>query len=269
MGSIYSLLVLAVHVTSNIIGIDDFSIEGSFATGSALGLILTNMHVPTGITIACILLSGMFVGLITTILHTIIGIESLLAGIIVTTGLFSCNLKMAGAQGSLEKTIFDVHTLTAQNHWLILVPLALSMTALIRWLLTTETGLFLHAVGNNPHFITLLGKNPKKYIALGPVIANSLASLAGFLFVHHTGFFSITGSIGVLISALAGLIIGASICGSWIGGSWLGAVLYQAIITTVIYQQLDPVWNKLITASIIVVHVMIKHMKKQNMRRLS
>lgn len=269
LGSIYALLVLAVHVTSNVIGIDDFSIEGSFAVGGALGAVLTHAQLPLPLLILSVIGAGALVGLITTGLFTLVGIDSLLSGIIVTTGLFSCNLKIAGAQATLDTTLFDAMPfLNQQNHWIVLIPLSLGIIVIAWWLFKTEVGLCLRAVGDNPHILTQLGKNPHLYITTGLIIANSLAALAGLLFVHHVGFFSITGSIGTLISALAGLIIGQALCGSWIGGVFVGAVVYQAIIATVIYQQCDPVWNKLITAIVIIFLVMVKKLKKHQKQRV-
>jgi len=271
LGSIYALLVAAVHLTSNVIGIDDFSIEGSFAVGGALGIVLAHAHVPLGILVPGILLAGITVGLMTSGLFVLVGIDSLLSGIIVTTGLFSCNLKIAGAQATLDQTLFDALSLGPQNHWVLLVPLAIGIISVLWWLLQTEVGLCLRAVGDNPGMLTHIGKNPHVYITGGIVLANMLAAFAGLLFVHHVGFFSITGSIGTLISALAGLIIGQAVCGSWLGGILIGAVLYQAIIATVIYQQCDPAWNKLITAIVIVLLVVFKHLKKHTgqQRRIS
>lgn len=269
MGSIYTLLVLAVHITSDIIGIDDFSIEGSFAVGGALGVVLTNLSLPTAITVCLVVGGGALVGLLTAGLYTLAGIDSLLCGIIITTGLFSCNLKIAGAQASLEKSLFEQIPALASNHWLLLVPVSVVTVATAWWLLRTEIGLGLRAVGDNPHMLTNMGKSANSYITLGLCIANALSALAGLLFVHHTGFYSITGRIGTLISALAGLIIGKAILGKNIGSVWVGAVLYQTIIGAVIYLQWDPAWNKLITALVIVILVLLKHLKKHEHRRIS
>jgi putative tryptophan/tyrosine transport system permease protein len=269
LGSIYSLLVLAVHITSNIIGIDDFSIEGSFALGGAICIFFAP-YLSIFILIPISIFVGTLTGLVTTILFKFVGIDSLLSGIIITTGLFSCNLKIAGPQASLDKTLFDITQITMQNHWIILIPIAILMVIGMGWFLKTEIGLCLRAVGDNPHILVNISKSPCLYLASGLIIANSLAAFAGLLFVNHTGFFSITGNIGTLIIALAGMIIGQTIFKSWIGGAFIGAVIYQAIISIVIYQQFNPIWNKLITAIIIVFLILLKHLKKsQHQRELS
>ena len=123
----------------------------------------------------------------------------------------------------------------------------------------------LKAVGDNPQILTNLGKSIDFYKILSLVIGNGLTALAGALFVHHSGFFSITTSIGTMIVALAGLIISQTISRTSLYALILGAIAYQGIIALTIELALDPAWNKLITATLIILLIISRKSQKQGL----
>lgn len=265
LGLIYSLTALAIYLSSHIIKFDDLSIEGSFALGGALSATLLILGVHSALVMPCIIMAGCLVGLVTGLLHTKLGMNNLISGIVVTAALFSCNLKIAGPHLVLTTaaTIFD--TIGCKNEWcalLILLPLVSMIFFIIQWLLNTEIGVMLKTVGSNPQMLTNLGKSIDAYKIGGLMLSNSLSALAGSLFVQHMRFFSITGSVGTLIVALAGFIIGRTLLSSSLFGMIAGSVIYQALIATTIELQLDPAWNKLIASALIV--LIIAARKKQN-----
>lgn len=94
------------------------------------------------------------------------------------------------------------------------------------------------------------------------MIAHAITGCAGGLFVQHIGIFSITGTIGTLVTALAGLILGQVLCGKKLIGLVVGAVCYQALIALTIELHVDPALNKLITAALVTVLIGIRHYKK-------
>ncbi len=253
LGCIYSLVVLGVYVTSRIISTDDFTIEGSFATGGALtALLLLKQLNPIFCCIGAVIIGGI-VGMATGLLHTKLKLNNLISGIVVATGLFSVNLKLAGPHAIVPSasTIFAFLGLY-EYHLVFLGLLSILALVLVHWFLKTEYGFCLRSVGDNPHMLIHLGKDPDRYKIVGLMIANSLSALAGCLMVMHTEFYSLMGSFGTLIIALAGLIIGRAISKHMMIGVLCGAVAYQAIIVTTIELQVDPAWNKLITAGLII-----------------
>lgn len=253
LGCIYSLVVLGVYVASRIIATDDFTIEGSFATGGALtALLLLKQFNPILCCVGALALGGI-VGMATGLLHTKLKLNNLISGIVVATGLFSINLKLAGPHATVpsEKTIFVLFGLR-DYHLVLLGLLSVCLLFFARWFLATEYGFCLRSVGDNPHMLIHLGKDPDQYKILGLMMANSLSAFAGCLMVMHTEFYSLMGSFGTLIVALAGLIIGQAISKRMVVGVLCGAIAYQAIIVTTIELQVDPAWNKLITAGLII-----------------
>lgn len=266
IGLIYSLIIVAVNFSSNIIKFDDLSTEGSFAFGGALTAILIQNNVPSLLAIILALFTGGISGFLTGLLHTKLKLNNLISGIVVNAALFSINLKIAGTSITLSqtKTILDSinHPLIKPlNHLIILFLISISIFLIINWFLKTEIGFLIKALGNNSQILTLLGKNISFYKIFGLFISNSITALAGALFVIHTGFYSISGSIGSLAIALAGLIIGKAIFKNDLLSFIVGAILYQAIIATTIELEFDPLWNKLITAVLIIFLIAIQKQK--------
>jgi len=258
-GLIFSVTVMAIYITSRIIRFDDLSIEGSFGLGGALMALLLIKNIPWPLAFIITTMSGALSGLATGILHTKLKLNNLISGIVVTTALFSINLKIAGSNMIIgnKSTIFNTFG-TEGAKIIILLPLICVLLAIIRWFLTTECGFLLHAVGDNPQMLINLGKNPHIYRISALMLANSLTAFAGGLFVHYVGYFSIWSSVGILIIGLAGLILAETLHTNFGFNLLIGAILYQAIIAATFEFNVDPEWNKLITALLIIIMIILK-----------
>ena len=182
--------------------------------------------------------------------------RGMIFGIVVTTALFSVMLKIAGSNMSLsgKPTLFDLMPgmLAPCGPLIALTALCCILIATLRFLLKTEIGFLLQAVGDSPQMLINVGKNVDGYIIAGLALSNGLAALSGALFVQYTGYFSIWSGVGVLIVGLAGMIL-ASLFGNNFGFALIGgAIAYQAIIALTFEFQIDQDWNKLITALLII-----------------
>lgn len=268
LGLIYGLVVLSMYITSKIIYFDDLTVEGSFAIGGATCAQLLVLGLNPWLSLPLIIISGCILGLCTGLLHTKLNMNNLISGLVATTAVWSINLKIAGPNIALPFTegIFDFvlpQILEPYRHILLLTIITFGIFTLVRWFLTTEIGFMLKAVGSNPQMLTNLGKSIDFYKILALIIANGITAFAGSLFVQHAGFFSITGSIGTMIVALAGLIISSILKNLPIYRLLFGAIAYQAIFAITIELQLDPAWNKLITALLIVVLIISRKAQKK------
>lgn len=259
-GLIFSITVMAIYLTSRLIRFDDLSIEGSFGLGGALMALLLTQNVHWAFAFLLIILGGACAGLITGILHTKLKLNNLISGIVVTTALFSINLKIAGSNMIInnKKTLFDLLPGITNMKIILLIPFVCGLLIAIKWFLRSECGYLLHAVGDNPQMLTNLGKNADTYTIAALVLANSLTALAGALFVQYIGYFSIWSSVGILIIGLAGLILSETLGHRFSFNLVIGAILYQAIIAATFEFNLDPEWNKLITATLIVLMIILK-----------
>lgn len=255
-GLIYSLVVFAVFLTSRIIKFDDLTVEGSFGLGGAI----TNL-IPAFpfLSIPFALIGGAFCGLLTGIFHSRLKMNNLISGLVTTTALFSISLGIAGSNFTLQPEATIFHKIPSLY---ILSGIVLCVWIGISFLLRSEIGLLLRSVGCNPQMITNLGRSISKYKTLALIISNSLTALAGTLFVQWCGFFSITGNVGTLIIGLTGLILGEVICKDKKWSLICGAILYQTLFAFTLEIHLNPIWNNLIKAALIIVLIQIKPKNK-------
>lgn len=256
-GLIFGLVICAVYLSTRLIAFDDLSVEGSFGLGGAVtALWLVHSWCPfTALVIASC--AGALAGAITGILHTKLKLNNLISGVVTTTALFSINLKLAGANAALNthRTIFDFvpNTLATIKCVIILLPLCVGILYGVQWLLTTQVGLLLKAVGSNPRVLTALGKSSHRFIVFTLALANGLTALAGALFVQYVGYFSIWAGLGIFITSLIGLIIAQMVSSSCGPLLIVGSIAYQTIVAITFEFDVDQDWNKLITALLIIV----------------
>ena len=97
LGLICSLTVLALFLSYSMLNVCDLSTDGCFTLGAAVGAMVAVAGYPL-LSIPAAMLAGVASGFVTALLQTKFGIDSLLAGIIVNTGLYSVNMAvMAGS----------------------------------------------------------------------------------------------------------------------------------------------------------------------------
>ena len=170
LGLICSLTVLALFLSYTMLNVCDLSTDGCFALGAAVGAMVAISGHPY-LAIFAAMLAGMCSGLITALLQTKLGVNSLLAGIIVNTGLYSvCMFVMNGsAQQNMTKTV-TVFTLvknllketSLKNYYALFTALIFVVIAVIflHFFLKTRLGLAIRATGNNPDMVRSSSINP-------------------------------------------------------------------------------------------------------------
>ena len=252
-GLIYSLVVMALFISSRVIRFDDMTVEGSFGIGGALTAAGLLMGLPPWLMLPVVCAAGGASGLLTGLLHSRCGMSPLISGVCVTTALFSCALLLAGSNLSLTATIF-----TGLSPLILLLPLVVGLLLFLRWLLTTEAGLLLWATGESPQMVRDLSKRPETLRWMALALANSLTALAGSLWVQWAGFFSITANIGTLVIGLAGLFLAELVSRRMGFALLIGALAYQALFAGTLLLGLPPVWNNLIKAALIVLVIQFK-----------
>ena len=108
-GLIYAIMAIGVFVSLRILDIPDLTVDGSFITGAAVSVMITNMQPSndSGLLFAILslvlaLLAGAVAGMITGILQTKLKVQPLLAGILTMTGLYSINLMIMGEKPTVN-----------------------------------------------------------------------------------------------------------------------------------------------------------------------
>lgn len=260
-GLIFSFMAASMYIATRVIHFDNLSVEGAFGLGGAVTAYLLVAGYNPWVAFVCAGLIGVVSGIVTGLLHTKLKINALISGIVVTTGLFSIALKIASSNMTLGNKSTILSCLSSWSivytPFVILALIVASVFVSIHWFLKTEVGYLLQAVGDTPQMLTNIGKNVDVYVMMGLAISNMLAAISGSLFVQYSGYFSIWASVGILIIGLAGMILAQTISSQFGLALVAGSIIYQAIIALTFELQFDQNWNKLITAVLIVVLIVI------------
>ena len=85
-------MALGVFITFRLLDFADLTVDGSFATGGAVTVVLVLAGVPAPVALLLATAAGLLAGLVTGLLHTALGIPGILAGILTQISLWSVNL---------------------------------------------------------------------------------------------------------------------------------------------------------------------------------
>lgn len=257
-GLIFSVLAMGVLLTYKILDTADLSVEGTFPFGAFLfaRFISSGMHPITSTLLAFCL--GSLAGLLTTTLFIKLKIRPILAGILTMTILYSVNLKINGKSNIGLFSYDSIYDFGPPL--LILIIIVLIVKLLLDIFLKTETGYLLIATGDNETLVKSLGENSNKYKLIGFMLANGLVALSGALMAQHQGFVDITMGAGIIVVALASIIIGDTIKknSNILKNTTrviVGAIIYKIIGGIAIELGLDPQDLRAINAIIVIAFI--------------
>ncbi len=222
-GFIYAIMALGIYITYRVLDFPDLSVDSTFPMGAAITAAAIIAGVNPVLTLPLSFLAGALAGCVTGLIHVKLKIRDLLSGIIVMTGLYSVNLRIAGDRANLP--IFSQDTIFSNAFLAQKVPAALAPYAvvIILFLITlvckvlldlylkTRSGYLLRAVGDNDVLVTSLAKDKGIVKIVGLAIANGFAALAGSIYCQHKGFFEISVGTGTMVIGLASVIIGTQL----------------------------------------------------------
>ena len=178
VGFIYALVAMALFLSYSVLNIADLSTDNCFILGCAVGsTVALAGHPFLGLFAA--MAAGVCSGFVTAFLQTRLGVESILAGIIVNTGLYTINLMAMGFTSNLNlfkcTTIFtlarDVLEPVIGSWYKLAVAVFITLLAALalRLFLTTRLGLSIRATGDNADMVRASSINPAFTITVGPV----------------------------------------------------------------------------------------------------
>lgn len=210
-GIIWGLMALGVFITYKLLNFADLSVDGTFATGGAVTAVLLLNGVPVWVAVIIAMLSGILAGFITGILHTVLGIPDILAGILTQIALYSVNLNIMGKSNLPISYRNYTLVISASNiNFAIFTGLifAAALITLMYWYFGTEQGATIRSTGSNPAMSKAQGINinTAKVIALS--LSNGVVALSGSLFAQYQGFADINMGRGAIVIGLAAVIIG-------------------------------------------------------------
>ena len=251
LGLISSLTVLALFLSYSMLNVCDLSTDGCFTLGAVVGASVALSGHPF-LAIPAAMAIGMVSGFVTALLQTKMGIDSLLAGIIVNTALYSVNIGIMNGASLLNlnnsDTVFTKmrsvleNTPLAGQYKLIVIIITVVLVAVV-------LGLFLRT-------------------RLGLAISNAFTALSGCLLAQSQKSVSIDIGTGMVTVALASLLIGGAFFGKGkiplrIFGMVVGAFVFRLVYTIALRFNLPAFMLKFVSSVIVILAISGPYLKKQ------
>ena len=225
-GLIWGIMAIGVYITYRVLDFADLTVDGSICTGAAVCTVLMTKGANVWIALAAAFATGMLAGLVTGLLHTLMGIPPILSGILTQLMLWSVFGTEIGA--ALRATGCSLHMSRAQ--------------------------------GINTNRATVLG-----LVISNGIVALSGAFLAQFLGNADINMGRGAIVIGLAAVIIGGAVF-SRICGNFafrLLSVILGGVIYYLVYQTVIYLGLDTDLLKLLSALVVAVFLAIPYWNRK------
>lgn len=276
-GFIWGIMAIGVYLTYRILDVADLTVDGSFATGGAVAVILILRGCNLWLAMLAAFAAGLAAGAITGWLHTFMGIPPILAGILTQLSLYSINLKILGKsnqsinvnQTKLLVSLRWVKEFAFRNPIITVGIVLILLIGLLYWFFGTEMGCSIRATGINQRMSRAQGINTSFNKVLGIMLSNGLVAFSGAFLAQYQGFADVKMGQGAIVIGLAAVIIGEAVFGKIFKNFALrllsvalGSVVYYIVIQTVITLGFDANLLKLLSAAIVAVFLAIPYRKR-------
>lgn len=243
-GLLWGILGIALFLTFRILNFPDMTVEGSFPLGAASAVTLITHGVNPLLASLAAFVVGALAGGITGLLYTKGKIPILLAGILVMTACLSINLRIMGsANVSLlgKKTIFSPLAGLPKYFDAIFIGLTIIVvvTLVIIYFLQSELGQAFIVTGDNPTMAQSIGIRTDRMTNMGLMVSNGLIAFGGAVIAQNNGYADINMGIGIIVIALASIIIGEVVFGELTMNQrllaiTLGSIIYRFVLLIVL-----------------------------------
>lgn len=274
-GIIWGIMALGVYITFRLLDVADLTVDGTFTTGGATCVMLILAGWNPWLAMLVAFLAGMAAGAVTGLLHTKLGIPTILAGILTQFSLYSINLAIMGMAAnkavSADKYALVVTSRVIPPTIAIGAAIAAVLIAIMYWYFGTEAGSAMRATGCNPTMAKAQGINIDRMTVLGLAFSNGIVAFSGALMAQLQGFSDINMGRGSIVIGLAAVIIGEvignALCGRHLNFAGrlifvvLGGVIYYIVVTIVLWLKLDSNWLKMFTAIIVAIFLAVPYLQ--------
>ena len=278
LGLVNALTVLALFLSYSMLNVCDLSTDGCFTLGAAVGAIVALSGHPW-LSLPAAMLAGMLSGFVTAVLQTRMGVQSLLAGIVVNTALYSVNMAITGSKAQLNMnktpTVFSMAKdalsgtfLSGQFKLVVLLAAVALVVVFLSFFLRTRLGLAIRATGSNADMVRSSSINPAFTTTVGLCISNAFTGLSGCLMAQQQKSFDINMGSGMVTVALASLLIG----GVFLGrksiplravGAVLGAFIFRMVYALALRLNMPAFMLKAVSSIIVVLAISGPYLKEQ------
>ena len=278
LGLINSLTVLALFLSYSMLNVCDLSTDGCFTLGACVGAVVAISGHPW-LSLPAAMGAGIVSGFVTALLQTRMGVESLLAGIIVNTGLYSINIAVMGNSSllnmnktetvfTLAKSLLKGTTLAGQYKLMVALIAVVLVIVFLSLFLRTRLGLAIRATGNNPDMVRSSSINPAFTTTVGLCVANAFTALSGCLLAQSQKSVNIDIGTGMVTIALASLLIGGTFMGRGsipkrAVGVVLGSFIFRLVYAIALRFDMPASMLKLVSSVIVVIAISGPYLKSR------
>ncbi|MBR2309609.1 MAG: ABC transporter permease [Oscillospiraceae bacterium] len=271
-GLIWGLMAIGVYISYKVLDIADLTVDGSICTGACVCAMLIAGGCPVILAVLIAFLAGALTGVVTGLLHTALGIPSILAGILTQLMLYSANLTILGGKSlaTVDPRANNLLVNMSDNVMTIVVMVAVVAAVIIGlWLFFyTEIGLTLKSTGDNPDMSRAQGVDVSRNKVIGLAISNGIVALAGALLAQYKGSANINDGRGAIVIGLAAIFIGLSVSlkikpnfvVSLIGVVG-GGIIYYIVYNFVILLGMKTDFLKMLSAIIVTIFLAVPYLK--------
>lgn len=240
-GLVYGILALGVFVSFRVLDFPDLTAEGAFPLGAAAAAALISAGANPVVAMLGALAAGALAGAATGSIYAALRVPSLLAGIVVMTGLWSVNLRVMGGKANMpliaNNPVMDAAygLLPGSSDWsaaLFFLIVAACVLGLLALFFSTEAGIAMGALGDNESVVIAAGSNPKVLRTSGVALSGALCGLSGGLAASYQGFADVNFGSGVVAAGLASVMVGEFLFRS----NRIGVQLVRVIIGSIAFR---------------------------------
>jgi len=274
-GLALGFVALGVFVSYRLFSFPDITTDGSFTLGAVVAVVLITAGVDPALATLGGMAAGAIAGSATGLLHARLGIEPLLAGILMTTALASVNLVVLGRS---NVPLAGAATLGTRSEAFLapifrafgcddavageaarlagVLGLATVAGAMLYLFFRTNLGTAMRAGGDTRTMAQALGRDTGTLTVAGLAIANSLTALSGAVVAQVQGFADVQMGIGMVVWGMASVFLGAALVGPVrLGGALVatlaGSITFRLLVASALRAGLDPDWLKAATAVVV------------------
>ena len=284
-GMIWGIMALGVYITFRVLNLADLTVDGTFALGGAVSVMLIISGWPAWLSVLAAVAAGLAAGFITGLLHTKLGIPAILAGILTQFSLYSINLRIMGMKSNQTANLKNYGMFFENGKGFLVssryIPmsilaggvLAILVLFALYWYFGTEQGSAMRATGCNPNMSSAQGININNMKMLGLAFSNGLVAFSGALMTQFQGTADVNMGRGAIVIGLAAIVIGEVLHGALFKKNSnfairlafivLGGILYYFVMTVILWLKLDANDLKLFTAIIVAIFLAVPYLQEK------
>jgi len=289
-GLALAFVALGVFVSYRLFSFPDITTDGSFTLGAVVAAVLLSAGVDPALATLAGMAAGAAAGSVTGVLHAFLGVEPLLAGILVSTALASVNLVTLGRSNvplTGTTTLFDraeaalgpafvrlglaEHAAGQAARMTFVLALAAAAITALYVFFRTQLGTAMRAGGDTPTMARALGRDTGLLTVAGLAIANALTAASGALVAQEQGFTDVQMGIGMVVWGMASVFLGAALVGPVRLGAALvataaGSVTFRLLVASALRAGLDPDWLRAATAIVVLAALVVPRLVTRRRR---